>query len=207
MPISDLSFKLYTDSGLTTPLGTLKTYTHNTDLSDNPQDLTVYFGSTDSTVQLQANSNPGVDDIVLTPTDTLEDWEVATGYSLGDLIEPTTPNGLVYKCTTAGTSHAATEPTWPTVGIGSTVSDNTVVWTLMGDRHELTEIKLALDSGDLGAATPGDPLNLGNTILGGVAEALPIYIRITNAVTTVRNNTPDPELALYLNEVIESEAP
>lgn len=207
MAISDLSFKFYTDSGLTTPLGTLKTYTHNTNLSDNPQDLTIYFGSTDSTVQLQATSNPGIDDIVLTPTDTLEDWEAATSYSLGDLIEPTTPNGLVYKCTTAGTSHATTEPTWPTSGIGSTVADNTVVWTLMGARHEVTEIKLSLTSMGLGSATPGAPLNLGHTILGGVAGALPIYMRITNAVTTVRNNTPDPELALYLNEVIESEAP
>ena len=32
----------------------------------------------------------------------------------------------VYECTTAGTSHATTQPTWPTSG---TVNDGTVVWT------------------------------------------------------------------------------
>lgn len=32
----------------------------------------------------------------------------------------------VYECTTAGTSHATTEPTWPTSG---TVADNDIVWT------------------------------------------------------------------------------
>ena len=50
--------------------------------------------------------------------------------ALGDRVEPSTPNGYVYECTTAGTTHASTEPTWPTTGIGSsTVSDGTVVWT------------------------------------------------------------------------------
>ena len=56
-------------------------------------------------------------------------WAVATAYALGDIVIPTTSNGYWYECTTAGTSHAATEPTWPTTG-GGTVSDGaTLVWT------------------------------------------------------------------------------
>ncbi len=205
MALSDLSFKFYTDSGLSSAFGGLLQVLHYTDLSDNPQDFTLYFGSTNSTRRLEANSNPGVDQITLTPTDALEDWDTATAYALGDLVEPTTPNGLVYKCTTAGTSHASVEPTWPTVGIGSTVADGTCVWTLQGDRHELTEITLALDSGDLGTNTPGDPLDIGTQLDGGTGNAIPIYIRVTNAVTTVRNNTDDPELTVNINEVVETE--
>ncbi len=204
--LGDLTFKLYTDSGLTTPFSGTYQLTHNTDLSDNPQDLVLYFGSEEVGRQLQATSNPGVDDIELSPTDTLDDWDTATVYALGDLVEPTTPNGKVYKCTTAGTSHAATEPTWPTVGVGTTVADNSVVWTLQGDRHEIEEITLALDSGDLGTNIPGDPLALGPTIDSEVANAVPIYIRIVNAVTVVRNNTSHAEIAVYINEVVETEA-
>ena len=57
-------------------------------------------------------------------------WEAATPYAEGDIIVPTTgkETGFFYECTTAGTSHATTEPTWPTV-LGETVVDNTVVWT------------------------------------------------------------------------------
>lgn len=35
---------------------------------------------------------------------------------------------LLFQCTTAGTTHATTEPTWPTTA-GGTVTDGTVVWT------------------------------------------------------------------------------
>jgi len=54
-------------------------------------------------------------------------WQASTAYSLGDVVRPTTRNGYVYECTTAGTSDAA-EPTWPTT-VGNTVTDGTVVWT------------------------------------------------------------------------------
>jgi len=55
-------------------------------------------------------------------------WAAATVYAAGAIVRPTTPNGRSYKCTTAGTSHAATQPTWPTTYHG-TVNDNGVVWT------------------------------------------------------------------------------
>jgi lysophospholipase L1-like esterase len=51
-----------------------------------------------------------------------------TAYVLGDRRTPTTPNGYHYICTTAGTSHASTEPTWSTQ-LGGTTTDGTVTWT------------------------------------------------------------------------------
>lgn len=55
-------------------------------------------------------------------------WAAATAYTLGDVVKPTTYASHAYKCTTAGTSHATTEPTWGTTN-GGTTADNTVVWT------------------------------------------------------------------------------
>jgi len=56
-------------------------------------------------------------------------WQASTAYSLGAFVWPTTFNGYKYVCTTAGTSHATTEPTWPTT-LGQTVTDGTtLVWT------------------------------------------------------------------------------
>lgn len=57
-------------------------------------------------------------------------WQASTAYSLDDFIIPTTSNGLVYKCTTAGTSDSS-EPTWATTE-GDTTSDNTATWTCEG---------------------------------------------------------------------------
>lgn len=204
MALSDLSFKLYTDSGLTVSFSNLYQLVHYTDLSDNPQDFQLWFGSAAATGtrSLEATSNPGVDNIVLTPTDNLADWAATTAYSLGDRVEPTTPNTYVYECTTAGTS-SGSEPTWPTTPVGSTVADGTVVWTLISKRHQTTEIKLSLTSGGLAGATGGAGLVLGTTLLSGAANAVEVNIRVTNAVTDPNDNTGYPELVLALNEVQE----
>lgn len=203
MAITD-TFDLYTDSGLTTAFTGTLTFTHFTDLSDNPQDGVLYLGSTNSARKLQANSDPGVDNITVTPTDGIDDWAGTTAYSLNDRVEPTTPNGYVYECTTAGTSGSG-EPTWPTTGIGSsTVSDGTVVWTLLSARHEITEVKLATTSGGLAGATGGAALSLGNTINGGSGNAAQIHYRITNAVTNVADNTNYAAITLNINTVLET---
>lgn len=59
-------------------------------------------------------------------------WTAATAIVAGAFVKPAAAaNGqiaLLYECTTAGTTHAATEPTWPTT-VGATVVDNTVTWT------------------------------------------------------------------------------
>ena len=60
---------------------------------------------------------------------TVISWIANVQYQLGDIRRASTAQvtGLFFKCTTAGTS-ANSEPSWPT-DIGSTVTDNTVVWT------------------------------------------------------------------------------
>ena len=48
--------------------------------------------------------------------------------AVGTIIRPTTHNGRVYECTTAGTS-SGTEPTTYSTVVGETVTDNDVVFT------------------------------------------------------------------------------
>lgn len=206
MALSDLTFKLWTDSDLTIAFSGDLALDHETDLSDNPQDTQLFFGSdeADGTRQLEATSNPGVANISITPTFILDDWAAATAYTEGDWIIPTTPNGYKYKCSTSGISHASTEPTWPT-SIGSTVVDNTCVWTCVGAVHPITEVKLATTEAGLDSATGGAALNIGTTILSGATNAVEVWVRVTNTNTFVNDNSGFPELALYINEVIETD--
>ena len=56
-------------------------------------------------------------------------WSASTAFSVGDVRRASSvqPSGLVFRCTTAGTS-AATEPDpWPVVR-GAEVEDGTVIW-------------------------------------------------------------------------------
>ena len=63
-------------------------------------------------------------------------WAASTAFSVGDVRRATTAqaSGLFFRCTTAGTS-ASSEPSWPT-DIGSTVTDNTCVWTAISSAYE-----------------------------------------------------------------------
>lgn len=68
-------------------------------------------------------------------------WAATTAYVVGDIRRATTlqASGLVFRCTTAGTS-GSTEPVWAT-DIGSTVTDGTVTWTAVASAFEdLAEI-------------------------------------------------------------------
>lgn len=56
-------------------------------------------------------------------------WAASQAYVVGAFVRAVgAPSALRFECTTAGTSHASTEPTWPTAA-GGTVTDGTVVWT------------------------------------------------------------------------------
>jgi hypothetical protein len=59
-------------------------------------------------------------------------WRAAKVYSKDAEIRPVRPNRWNYRCSTGGTSHASTEPTWPDVN-AATVTDNTAVWTAFRD--------------------------------------------------------------------------
>lgn len=205
MALADLSFKLYTDSGLVTPYSGLTQLVHQTDLSDNPQDVQLWFGSTIAGRTLKTTTNPDVDNITLTPTETLPAWVTLTAYLVGDTVEPTVDNGFRYTVTVAGTT-AASEPTWPTTGIGSTVTDGTVTWALTAATHEPTEIKAASTAAGLPGATAGAALSLGTSLSGGVGNAVEVNFRVTNAVTTTSSNTGNPELSIDINNVTETAA-
>lgn len=203
MALADLTFKMWTDSGLTSAFGGTYQLTHESDFSDNPQDNTLYFGSDEATGtrNLQATSNPGVDQITLTPTYAIADWVATTAYSLGDSARPTTPTGYRYEVTTAGTSHSS-EPTWPTT-IGSTVTDGTIVWECVAEERDVNEITLALTEAALATNTPGAALNIGTSILSGSANAVTVWIRVENAVPTVSSTFGQAELTININEVQE----
>ena len=63
-------------------------------------------------------------------------WAASTSFSVGAIRRATTDqaSGLFFRCTTAGTSDSS-EPSWPT-DIGSTVTDNTCVWTAIASAYE-----------------------------------------------------------------------
>jgi len=65
------------------------------------------------------------------------DWVANTAYTVGQRVKPTSQNGYWYVCSTAGTSHATTEPTWPTLD-GETVTDGTAVWTCRDSNYIYT---------------------------------------------------------------------
>lgn len=203
MALADLSFKLYTDSGLTTPYSGTTPVSNKTDLSDNPQTFNFYFGSPLTTNRsLSASSNPGVDNIVLTPTLVMPVWVLSTAYTVGKIVTPTTPNGKVYRCTVAGTS-SAIEPTWPTSSLGSTVTDGGVTWEYYALAHPVTEIKIAATEAGLATATAGASLSIGTSVINGSANAKQVWVSITNTVITPSNNTAAPELAIVPNALIE----
>lgn len=58
-------------------------------------------------------------------------WATGTGYTAGDL-RLSTDGTKIVVCTTNGTSHATTEPTWP--GVGELVTDNTTSWMVSLNR-------------------------------------------------------------------------
>lgn len=61
-------------------------------------------------------------------------WATATAYSVGDTIQKSVSgSNRFFVCTTAGTSHATTEPTWTnSANERETITDGTVTWTNHG---------------------------------------------------------------------------
>ncbi len=203
MAFAGSSFNLFNDALLTSAFSGDFQVISKTDLSDNPQLFTLYIGSLLTTRLLQAASSPGTANITLTPVDILPIWTTLTAYVVGNKIQPIGGNGFVYECTTLGTT-AASQPSWPTSPIGATVVDGTVTWTLISAHHATTEIRMALTALGVAGATPGAALSIGVSVLGGTANVVPIYLSLTNAVTTVANNTGNEEIGININTCIET---
>lgn len=93
-----LSFKLYNDAALTSEFnGTLQT-SHNVTGSTGRVDNKLYLGSVAVSKTLEADSNPGVDQITLTPSDAA----VGSGHEVAEVKLALSQAGL-----TAATGGAA----------------------------------------------------------------------------------------------------
>ena len=201
MSLANLSFKFYSNSALTTLAPATVQLTHQSDFSDNPQDFRVWFGSPIAGRRLQANSNPGVTNITITPTQILPERLSEEEYTLGQSIRV---GSFRYIVQTAGTT-AASAPTFPTA-IGSTVLDGSVLWRCVAAARTASEVKLALTQAGLDTAVAGAPLVIGTELLSGAANAVEVWARVTNAVSTVSSNSAQPEISRRINQVIESVA-
>jgi hypothetical protein len=66
---------------------------------------------------------------------TLTAWAANTAIALGCTRKSTVWNGKIIRCTTAGTTHATTEPEVAAAVVGSTITDGTVTWLV--EQHAL----------------------------------------------------------------------
>lgn len=88
------TFDIFTDTALTSPAPSPIQLSHNSDFSDNPQDLQFFFGSPGSSLKVEANSNPGNDNIILSvvdsdPGNNHEDVEIKLATTQGGLAAAT----------------------------------------------------------------------------------------------------------------------
>ena len=101
-------------------------------------------------------------------------WIKNTVYAIGAFRRPTAVNSYAYEATTGGTSHATTEPVWPTTA-GATVADGTVTWTC---REPITEWEYSY-------AMPSDCLKVRRILIGDEWTSEPYEIQgnklLTNA--------------------------
>jgi len=81
----------------------------------------------------------------------------STAVALLDTVIPGTPNGRLYRCTTAGTTGAG-EPAWPTAE-GGTVADGTAVWTEMTPDLDAMNTNVTEVAGGGYARVQRDPLD------------------------------------------------
>lgn len=181
-----ISLKFYSDAGLTT-LASLALTRQLADGGSDPVDVLFYLGSTEAGQKFRADSNPGVDPVLLSIDYNISTWTASTPKVAGDFVIPTTPDGYKYEIQTPGTS-GVTEPVWDTTE-GNTTNDGTIVWINRGPVHTPSECKLATTLAGLDTAVAGDPLNLGTQLLSEVANAQAIYMRIDQDTHPVQNDT------------------
>jgi len=105
-------------------------------------------------------------------------WAAGVAVAVGDARKPTTFNGLIAKCTTAGTT-GTTEPTWPTAA-GATVTDGTAVWTMVSN-YGLASATLGTADFTIATDTsiPGEKLTI------AAKNAIPIYYTGTSKYVAV----------------------
>lgn len=109
-------------------------------------------------------------------------WLANHAYAKDARVEPTVRNGYRYRCTVAGTSHASTQPTWPTT-IGNTVTDGGVTWKCVSKVPEYAwdDLLAAVDSELAGLDDIGTDPSIGvpRTLAGSTAYTAGDVVRFT----------------------------
>ena len=131
---------------------------------------------------------------VLLAQETIEDiWVAGTIYAEDAVVRPTllsTFTGYTYICTTAGTSHTDTEPTWPTTSEG-TVVDGTVTWTRQDTLDYSNSPMLPLHDWDI---TPDGRLFLNTSYTAGrklmIVGIKPLAFTGSGASETIALDSP-----------------
>lgn len=111
----------------------------------------------------------------------------STAYTLGQYYLPATPNGYVYKCSTAGTS-AGSPPSFSTT-MGATFSDGTATFRVVGITAALTEDTHFVASG--GGITPDATTP---NIYDGEAVIVSYTKKAGDAVEALLNSAQEYEL-------------
>lgn len=184
-----MAFKLYADKKLQKEADIHVTFTGIGNV-----DAVVYFGSNNPDEYL----TPATDaQIILKPVNLLKKWQPNYYYAINDIIEPTSPNGYMYRCVQAGKT-TDTEPEW-WVGKLPGKAGN-AVFVECGQVFSPTAIKLALSRSALGSAIGGEGVKLGAKLQGG--KAIPVYIRINNDTYDIDNDLGCASRGLGTNETI-----
>jgi len=108
------------------------------------------------------------------------------------IVKPTTQNGFWYEATTGGTSHATTEPVWPTV-VGNTIVDGTVTWTCIRAGRLVGTVTAVTDRREFAAS--GASLTSGWFAKGRI-----LWLTGDNATQRMKVNTDDGAGAFTLEE-------
>lgn len=115
-------------------------------------------------------------------------------FTRGSTAEPV--DKVVYFGSTSTDKQLQSSVTPGTDPLQVTVSDAAGGGVAVGD------IKLALSSIGLDSATGGAALNIGTTILSGSANAVPVFVRLTSALTTIGNYD---DVSLSVADWVESD--
>lgn len=142
---------------------------------------------------------PNVTETVTPVINVSATWVANTPYAEGDCI---LENSDVYQCTTAGTSHASTEPTWTDKDeTGETVTDGTVVWTnrgavamVDGTDYTLGKAGLSIDA-DASRFADGMPIKISYTKMAAeitqmLTQAAPEYILFFDGLNEADSGNP-----------------
>lgn len=187
-----MAFSLWSNEEMTIEASSPFNLTFN---GQGTHEFMLFFGSPDRTEVARAKSGG---DIMIMPANQLKHWQPSKYYRDGDIIEPRTANGLMYKCTQAGTS-GKDEPNWDTSLLGRENNSGTAKFLNYGNKFIQADVQLALAKQKLDSSVGGAAVSLGEQILGGSPIAL--YFRVTNRYSRVRSDASDPCIFLATNEL------